>query len=114
MALLTVPSLSFNSFIIYVIICSSQIPEQYLAQINGQRSEPHCGYDHQAVLGPWRQLPSAKISASLWPSCCPTPCQPRTGALTQLPIVLNEVHLGQEVDMGQLYVQHGGQGSTQH
>lgn len=43
-----------------------------------------------------------------------TPCLPRRGALTQLPIVLNEVHLGEEVDMGQLHMQHGGQGRTQY
>lgn len=43
-----------------------------------------------------------------------TPCLPRIGALTQLPIVLNEVHLGEEVDMGQLHMQHGGQRGTQY
>lgn len=34
----------------------------------------------------------------------------QAGALTQLPIVLDKVHLGEEVDMGQLHMQHGGQG----
>lgn len=36
------------------------------------------------------------------------------GALTQLPIMLDKVHLGEEVDMGQLHMQHGGQGRAQH
>lgn len=35
-------------------------------------------------------------------------------SLTQLPVVLDKVHLGEEVDVGQLHVQHGGQGGTQY
>lgn len=35
-------------------------------------------------------------------------------ALTQFAILLNQIHLGQDVDMGKLHVQHGGQGGTQH
>lgn len=38
----------------------------------------------------------------------------QTGALTQLPIVLNKVHLGEEVDMGQFHMQHGGQGGAEN
>lgn len=57
---------------------------------------------------------SSEMSVSLWPSHCPILGLPRTEALTQLPIVLNEVHFGEEVDMGQLHVQHGGQGGTQY
>lgn len=38
----------------------------------------------------------------------------QAGSLTQLPIVFNKVHLGEEVDMGQFHMQHGGQGGTQY
>lgn len=36
------------------------------------------------------------------------------GALTQLPVVFNKVHLGEEVDMGQFHMQHCGQGGAQY
>lgn len=34
--------------------------------------------------------------------------------LTQLPVVLDQVHLGEDVDVGQLHVQHGGQRGAEH
>ena len=65
--------------------------------------------------GHTQSLEAASFSRDL----CITPAHllpwaSRTGSLTQLPIVFNEVHLGEEVDVGQLHMQHGGQGSTQY
>lgn len=34
--------------------------------------------------------------------------------LTQFAVLLNQVHLREDVDVGKLHVQHGGQGGTQH
>lgn len=35
-------------------------------------------------------------------------------SLTQFAILLNQVHLGEDVDVGKLHMQHGGQGGTEH
>lgn len=54
------------------------------------------------------------LGLSLAGCSCLRLCVPGAGGLTQLPVVLNEVHLGEEVDVRQLHVQHGGQGGTQY
>ena len=70
-------SFSSNSFIIHITICSSLVSKTQNSIWHGGAQNKWagvrsaCGYSHQAIHSPWKRLPSAEISASLQPTCCP-------------------------------------------
>lgn len=78
-------------------------------KINRQELRPATAATMHGPRGSVLQLRSILYSS---PATALLLDNPKQENLTQLPIMLNKVHLGEEVDVWQLHMQHGGQRGT--